>query len=92
MVVSVLGLVERIVALDWAVADEPAVADALTDSRRLRCSLDSIDVVAARRLAEHNISGADRAAATTLPRRPTSVARALTKSRRNPVVATVGRR
>ena len=49
---SVLGLVETIVALDWSTADEPAVANALTDVRRLRCWLDSIDVAAARRLAE----------------------------------------
>lgn len=49
---SVLGLVEKIVEVDWATADQPAVTAALTDVRRLRCWLDSIEIAAARRLAE----------------------------------------
>jgi Domain of unknown function (DUF222) len=50
--VSVVELVETIAAIDWAVADQHAVASALTDVRRVRGWLDSIDVAAARRLAE----------------------------------------
>ncbi len=45
-------LVETIAALDWATADEQAVARALTNVRRLRGWLDSIEVAAARRLAD----------------------------------------
>ena len=44
--------VERIAAIDWATADEPAVTRGLTDVRRHRGWLDSIEVAAARRLAE----------------------------------------
>ena len=49
---SVIVLVETIAALDWATADEQAVARALTNVRRLRGWLDSIEVAAARRLAD----------------------------------------
>jgi Domain of unknown function (DUF222) len=50
--VSVVGMVETIAALDWAAADQHAVAGALADVRRLRGWLDSIEVSAARRLGE----------------------------------------
>jgi hypothetical protein len=50
--VSVVEDVERIAAIDWATADEPAVTRGLTDVRRHRGWLDSMEVAAARRLAE----------------------------------------
>ena len=49
---SVIVLVETIAALDWPTADEQAVARALTNVRRLRGWLDSIEVAAARRLVD----------------------------------------
>ena len=49
---SVVEDVERIAAIDWATADEPAVTRGLTDVRRHRGWLDSMEVAAARRLAE----------------------------------------
>jgi hypothetical protein len=51
-VVSVVGLVQGLVAVDWGVADRAAVAGALADVRRVRGWLDSIEVSAARRLGE----------------------------------------
>jgi hypothetical protein len=51
-VVSVVGLVQGLVDVDWAVADQPAVAAALADVRRVRGWLDSIEVSASRRLDE----------------------------------------
>ncbi len=50
--VSVVELVETIAAVDWAAADQRAVAGALTDVRRVRGWLDSIEIAAARRLTE----------------------------------------
>jgi hypothetical protein len=50
--VSVVGLVETIAGVDWAVADRSAVASALADVRRVRGWLDSVEIRAARRLAE----------------------------------------
>ena len=49
---SLLGLVEGIVAVDLAVADQACVTAALTDVRRVRGWLDSVEVAAARRLGE----------------------------------------
>ena len=49
---SVIGLVESIAACEFATADIQAVTSALTDARRVRGWLDSIDVAGARRLAE----------------------------------------
>ncbi len=48
----VVGLVESITAVDLAVADAGVVAAVLVDVRRVRGWLDSVEVVAARRLAE----------------------------------------
>ena len=52
MVVAVVGLVESIIAVDLAVADQAVVAAVLVDVRRVRGWLDSVEVAAARRLAE----------------------------------------
>ena len=49
---SVIGLVESIAACEFATADVQAVTSALTDARRVRGWLDSIEVAGARRLAE----------------------------------------
>lgn len=49
---SVIGLVESIAACEFATADIQVVTSALTDARRVRGWLDSIDVAGARRLAE----------------------------------------
>lgn len=49
---GVVGLVETIAAVDWAGADQHSVAGVLTDVRRVRGWLDSIEVAASRRLAE----------------------------------------
>ncbi len=45
-------LVETIAAVDWGAADQQAVAGVLTDVRRVRGWLDSIEISAARRLAD----------------------------------------
>lgn len=50
--VSVVGLVEALVDIDWSVCDQGAVATALGDVRRVRGWLDSIEIAAARRLNE----------------------------------------
>jgi Domain of unknown function (DUF222) len=50
--VNVIGLVESIAACEFATANVQAVTSALTDARRVRGWLDSIDVAGARRLAE----------------------------------------
>jgi hypothetical protein len=50
--VSVIGLVEKIAGVDWADADQRAVASALADVRTARGWLDSVEIAAARRLAE----------------------------------------
>ena len=52
MVVAVVGLVESITAVDLTVADADVVAAVLVDVRRVRGWLDSVEVAAARRLAE----------------------------------------
>ena len=52
VVVSVLGLVESITAIDWSVADQAGVVSVLADVRRVRGWLDSVEVAGARRLAE----------------------------------------
>ena len=49
---SLVGLVQGIVAVDLPAADQAAVAAALADVRRVRGWLDSIEIAAARRLAE----------------------------------------
>ena len=49
---NVIGLVESIAACELATADVHAVTRALTDARRVRGWLDSIDVAGAHRLAE----------------------------------------
>ena len=48
----VVGLVETIAAAELSSADRDAVRGVLADARRLRGWLDSIELVAARRLAE----------------------------------------
>jgi uncharacterized protein DUF222 len=50
--VSVVELVQGLVAVDWVVADRAAVTAALADVRRVRGWLDSIEVSASRRLGE----------------------------------------
>jgi hypothetical protein len=52
VVVSVVALVESIAALQWADADQDSVASVLTNVRRVRGWLDSIEVAATRRLGE----------------------------------------
>jgi hypothetical protein len=52
VVVAVVGLVESITAVDLAAADADVVAAVLVDVRRVRGWLDSVEVAAARRLAE----------------------------------------
>jgi hypothetical protein len=47
-----VGLVESIAAVEWDAAGQDAVASALADVRRVRGWLDSVEVCAARRLAE----------------------------------------
>ena len=49
---SVVGLVESIVAVDVANASQPVVERLLGDVRRVRGWLDSVEVAAAARLAE----------------------------------------
>jgi hypothetical protein len=51
-VVSVVGLVEKIVAANLAVADQAVVGAVLADVRRVRGWLDSVEVAAAARLVE----------------------------------------
>jgi hypothetical protein len=52
VVVSVVGLVESIAAVEWPVADQGVVERVLGDVRRVRGWLDSIEITAAARLAE----------------------------------------
>ena len=52
VVVSVVGLVESIAAVEWSGADQQAVAAVLEDIRKVRGWLDSIEVCAAKRLGE----------------------------------------
>ena len=52
MVVSVCGLVESIAAVDLPRADQQVIERVLTDVRRVRGWLDSIEVASARRLSE----------------------------------------
>ncbi len=49
---SLVGLVQGIVAVDLAAADQAAVSAALADVRRVRGWLDSVEIAAARRLSE----------------------------------------
>ena len=49
---SVVGLVEKIAAVDWGAADKDAVTRVLADVRRVRGWLDSVEIRASRRLAE----------------------------------------
>jgi hypothetical protein len=50
--VYVVGLVQALVGVDWSLADQGAVASALADVRRVRGWLDSVEIIAARRLSE----------------------------------------
>ena len=49
---SIVGLVEQIAGVDWAGADQAAVAVVLADVGTVRGWLDSIEILAARRLTE----------------------------------------
>ena len=49
---SIVGLVEQIAGVDWAGADQAAVAGVLADVGTVRGWLDSIEILAARRLTE----------------------------------------
>ena len=49
---SIVGLVEQIAGVDWAGADQTAVAGVLADVRTVRGWLDSIEILEARRLTE----------------------------------------
>ena len=49
---SIVGLVARIAGVDWAGADQAAVAGVLADVGTVRGWLDSIEILAARRLTE----------------------------------------
>jgi hypothetical protein len=49
---SVVGLVDRLVGVDWVSADQAAVVGVLADVRTVRGWLDSIEILAARRLTE----------------------------------------
>ena len=49
---SVVGLVEALVDIDWSVCDQGAITTVLTDVRRVRGWLDSIEIAAARRLSQ----------------------------------------
>ncbi len=48
----VVGMVESLVDVDWPACDQDAVTSALGDVRRVRGWLDSLEIVAARRLTE----------------------------------------
>ena len=49
---SVVGMVEALVGIDWSACDQGAVSSALTEVRHVRGWLDSIEIAAARRLGE----------------------------------------